>query len=503
MTATVTSVPTVTVETDGRGLDARAAHCLAAVRVSQRLAAPAQCELTFHSDVTTTLPDLGSDLVVRVARNADPLFAGQITAVEHVFSGDGEHSVIARAYDPLHQLRKRQQPRVLVQTTVAGLADQLATAIGLESNAATDGPTWQNVLQHQQNDFELLVLMSARCGLYPVLGGSTLRLITLEGTGDAVLLHWGRELLEATVELNCDRSTRRVTAAGWDPLTAQSFEGSASGARSGRQTRAQASPSVVGGDDDLALFGEYASDRDHAEALAQAELDARSAAEVTLTGTAEGDTRLCAGTPVDVSGLTDELDGRYVLCAAVHTIDAEHGYLTQFSTRPPAARQRPIAAVAALGQVTSVDDPDERGRVRVKFPTYDELESDWLGVITPGAGRSRGIVALPDVDDLVLVVFPHEDAATGIVIGGLYGTGGPPDPGVVDAAVRRFSIHTADGQQVVLDDDQHRLRLEDKSGSSVELAPDGLTIHAATDLTIEAPGKTVTIRADSVGFEQG
>jgi uncharacterized protein involved in type VI secretion and phage assembly len=141
--------------------------------------------------------------------------------------------------------------------------------------------------------------------------------------------------------------------------------------------------------------------------------------------------------------------------------------------------------------------------VRVSFPAYGDVESDWLGVVVPGAGSDRGVVALPDVGDTVLVAFAHEDPATGVVVGGLYGAGGPPDPGVADAAVRRFSMHTSGGQVITLDDENSKLRLEDKTGSSVELTPDQVTIHAAVDLTIEAPGRAVVVRAKSVDFEQG
>jgi uncharacterized protein involved in type VI secretion and phage assembly len=140
--------------------------------------------------------------------------------------------------------------------------------------------------------------------------------------------------------------------------------------------------------------------------------------------------------------------------------------------------------------------------VKVSFPAYGDVESDWLGTATPGAGSDRGIVALADVGDHVLVVFPHEDPATGVVVGGLYGTGGPPDPGVADAAVKRFTLSTAGGQHVALDDENTRVRIEDATGSSIELAPGGMTVHAAVDLTIEAPGKAILVRAKSVDFEQ-
>lgn len=498
----IVALPQVLIEVDGSTLDDEEMRELALVRVRQRLAAPAQCELTFHGEVDSTLPSAGSRLRVGVSGRDAPLFAGQITAVEHVFGPDRDYGLVVRAYDPLHTLRKRQRARGLVQTTVEEIANDLAGELGLSVDAAESGPVWQNVVQHRESDFELLVVLAARCGLYPVVRDDVLHLVTLEGTGDAISLIVGEELLEARVELNGERSARSVSAAGWDPLSAQSHQATAGSARSGRDVEAEVSPTDVGGTGEVALFGEYASDVAHANALAQAELDVRTAGEVTFWGVAEGDPSLRAGTPIQVSGLRDELDGRYVLTEVTHTIDVARGYLSELSSAPPEVRRRMSSATAALAEVTTVDDPDGRGRVRVKFPAYGDVESDWLGTATPGAGSDRGIVALPDVGDHVLVVFPHEDPATGIVVGGLYGTGGPPDPGVAGAAVQRFSLRTAGGQHVALDDENKKLRLEDVTGSSLELAPGRVRLHSAVDLTIEAPGRAILIRAKSVDFEQ-
>ena len=498
----VLALPHVLVEVDGSAVPDAQIAALAFVRVRQRLAAPAQCELTFHGPVDTDFPAPGSALRVAVAGRDAPVFAGQVTAVEHVFGADREYGLIVRAYDLLHRLRKRQRARALVQTTVEELAGDLAGELGLSVDAADAGPVWENLVQHRETDLELLVVLAARCGLYPVVHDDVLRLVTLEGAGEAMALAVGEELLEARVELNGERSARSVSAAGWDPLRAESHQATADSPRSGRDVGAAVDPAEVGGTGEVGLFGEYASDDAHASALAQAELDVRTAGEVTFWGIAEGDPLLRAGTPVDVSGLRDELDGRYVLTDVTHTIDAERGYLTELSSTPPAVRRRRSGAAAALGKVTSVDDPDGRGRVKVTFPAYGDVESDWLGTAVAGAGADRGIVALPDVDDHVLVVFPHEDPATGVVVGGLYGSGGPPDPGVADAAVKRFTLSTAGGQHVALDDENRKLRLEDVSGSSIELAPDGMTVHAAVDLTIEAPGKAILIRGKSVDFEQ-
>jgi phage protein D/phage baseplate assembly protein gpV len=498
----IATLPHVLVEVDGATLEDEVMRELAVVRVRQRLSAPAQCELTFHGQSDATLPSAGSRLRVAVSGRDAPLFAGQVTAVEHVFGPDRDYALILRAYDPLHRLRKRQRARALVQTTVEELANDLAGDLGLSVASAESGPVWQNVVQHRESDLELLVVLAARCGLYPVVHDDVLHLVTLEGTGEATALVVGEELLEARVELNGDRSARSVSATGWDPLSAESHRATVASARSGRDVRAEVAPTDVGGTGEVALFGEYASDVAHANGLAQAELDARTAGEVTFWGIAEGDPLLRAGTPIDVAGLRGELDGRYVLTDVVHSIDAARGYVVELSTAPPDVRSRLASATAAVAEVTSVDDPDGRGRVRVRFPAYGDVESDWLGTATPGAGSDRGVVALPDVGDHVLVVFPHEDPATGIVIGGLYGTGGPPDPGVAAAAVQRFTMRTAGGQHIALDDERKKLRLEDVTGSSIELSPGGVKLHSAVDLTIEAPGRAIVIRAKSVDFEQ-
>jgi phage baseplate assembly protein gpV len=109
-------------------------------------------------------------------------------------------------------------------------------------------------------------------------------------------------------------------------------------------------------------------------------------------------------------------------------------------------------------------------------------------------------VALPDVDDTVLVLLPHGVAAEGIVLGSLFGTTTPPDTGVDGGAVKRWTLHTAEGQSIVVNDAERSLRLENKVGNFVELGPDLLTLHAQTDIVIEAPGKAVTVRGKTVDF---
>ncbi len=58
-----------------------------------------------------------------------------------------------------------------------------------------------------------------------------------------------------------------------------------------------------------------------------------------------------------------------------------------------------------VGIVTNNKDPEDLGRVRVKFPWLsNEDESNWARIGSLMAGKERGIFILPEIDDEVLSV---------------------------------------------------------------------------------------------------
>jgi phage baseplate assembly protein gpV len=352
------------------------------------------------------------------------------------------------------------------------------------------------MIQHSQSDLELLVEVAERAGLYPTLRGETLHLVTLQGIGEPLSLALGESLHEVRIEVNAEPACRLVSAAGWNPLRAMPYRARASAPRSGRDVMAQVDPGRVGGSGERTLVNEIAADEHHAEAIAQADLDCRVAREIILSGVAEGNPRLRPGSRISVRGIGGDLSGRYVLTGVTHVIDQRAGFLSELSTLPPPLRSRQRGMLAALGTVTRVDDPEGRGRVRVVLPAYDEVETPWMGVLSAGAGAGKGLVMLPDVGDQVLVLLSPDDPAQGIVLGGLYGLD------VKDPAVRRYDILTPGGQRIRLDDEHGLVRLENKSGSHVEMGPEAVRVHSSVDLQIEAPGRRVTIRGDAIDLER-
>ncbi len=407
-----------------------------------------------------------------------------------------------RAYDKLHQLRKRQPVRAHVQITLPDLIKDLVQDLDLTVKFAESGPLWERLIQYNQSDWDLILEIAERCGLYLTLRGSVLHVISLEGFDEVISLIYGKDLSEVHIEVNGDSTCRTVTTTGWNPWCVTEHEGKVTTARGGRQVKDQVSPDSIGSSGQTFLMNYALQDDRQAEAIAQGELDRRSAEEVRLWGIVEGNTKLRPGTRIDVKGVAPSLEGQYVISSINHTIDAKRGFLSEIDTKPPVRPIRKPGAMLSIGKVTSVDDPESLGRVQVALPAFGNVESDWMQMVSPVAGDGKGFVLFPEIGDSVLVLLDQNDSAQGVVMGCLFGTNGLPSEVEQGNPKECYSFLSPGKQHIRLDDTKKRLRLEDAKGSVIELSPEQLLVHAKTNLTIEAPGHSIRIRGKTIDFEQ-
>jgi len=516
-------LPPLRIELGGVELEQAAASTLGSVRVSERLSLPALCELAFlRTDRDPTLAkalSIGSALRVRVGDDRE-LFAGEVTGVGHCYGSSNELEIRVRAYDLLHRLRKRQPVRSHIDVNLRVLAERLVSDLGVEVESSPEGPVWPRVMQWYQSDLELLRERAARCGLHFFLDRGTLRFCSLAGIGSAVAMELGRDLIEAYFDGSTEPACRSVRVRAWNAWTAGAHEALAHEPRSGRAVDLDAAPELIHSSGRRTLTDEAAMDDREARALAQAELDRRSAGEVCVRGVSSGETRIGVGRPVRLRGVAKPFVGRYVVTSVVHTLDRALGFRSHFETSPPEWPDRPRGSITTLGIVIDVTDPRDLGRVRVALPNFCDLESDWLAVLAPGGGPRKGLVMLPDVGDRVLISLPREDPARGIVLGGLYGEHGPPESGVRDERVLRYTLVTRGGQRLYLEEEDKTVRLENgtgnyivvspgrarianSAGSYVDLTRKRVRVHAEADLEIEAPGRALVFRSASVDFQTG
>lgn len=105
--------------------------------------------------------------------------------------------------------------------------------------------------------------------------------------------------------------------------------------------------------------------------------------------------------------------------------------------------------------VTRNDDPEGKGRVRVRFPWLPNGEDQdvyWASCCVPMVGGSFGTHTLPEVEDTVFVMFLDGDVRRPIVMGGAYSKEDPPPEHNAGRSNDFRLIKSRSGHRVILDD---------------------------------------------------
>jgi len=159
--------------------------------------------------------------------------------------------------------------------------------------------------------------------------------------------------------------------------------------------------------------------------------------------------------------------------------------------RAPAEHaERVYGVVSAV--VTSNDDPDGRGRVKLRFPwlaAEGKAESSWARVATAMAGKERGTYFLPEVDDEVLVAFEHGDIRFPYVIGALWNANALPPEKNDGGKNDKRAIRSRSGNVLRFDDtqDAEKIEIANKDGT--------------VSVVIDTKNEKITIQAEKSGVE--
>lgn len=107
------------------------------------------------------------------------------------------------------------------------------------------------------------------------------------------------------------------------------------------------------------------------------------------------------------------------------------------------------------GIVCQNNDPDKLDRVKVRLPWLDGGDTDqthWAQLLTPMEGKKFGWYTLPDVDDVVVVMFIAGDISQPVIVGGVWSkTDFSPEPNE-DGANNFRGYRSRCGHRLILDD---------------------------------------------------
>lgn len=163
--------------------------------------------------------------------------------------------------------------------------------------------------------------------------------------------------------------------------------------------------------------------------------------------------------------------------------------------------------------VENNDDEGQEGRVKVRFPWFDEgMVTEWCRVCQLYAGPEYGSFFTAELESEVLVAFIHGDMRRPIILGGLYnGEDKPPTYRAEDKdekmlktkAGHQIKLVDTDGEQSILiedssgnsmfliDTEENAITLEAKSGKLI-LKGDGIEIQSQSEITIDGTDISAT-----------
>jgi phage protein D/phage baseplate assembly protein gpV len=515
------------IKIDGRNVPAGFQDSLLEVVVDQSLKLPGMFTIELQDAslewVDNALLDLGKPVEIKVSQSGeggneeDTLIKGEITSLEPSFSAQGDTTVLVRGYDKSHRLRRGRKTRTFLRQTDSDVARTVASESGLSVEVDATSVRHEYLLQSNQTNMEFLQERALRIG-YQVFVAND-RLYFKKGDADLGAgpeLRRDENLLSFRPVWRSSGQADKVKVRGWDPkqktvITAEESPNSRLNQGGMTQTGAAAANSAFGAAEavvvDLPVFS-----TDEARAIATGLSYDVARHFITAEGVATGDPRIKAGHTVSLTGLGTRFNGSYYVTSATHTYGPD-GYETRFSIsgRQPhtlgfllggdeaddQSHGRMRGVVTAV--VTNVNDPDNLGRVKVKYEWLgSNIESDWMRVAVPMAGPEMGFYYLPEVNDEVLVAFEHGDVHHPYIVGALWNNQDkPPKPTsqvVKGGKVVERIIKSRTGHVVILDDTdgKEQIIVRDKTGKNeivIDSAKNSMTIKVDGDFTVDAKGK--------------
>ncbi len=529
--------PGITV--DGMPLARDVSPAIERVLVDDHLHLPDMFAITFrdadHEVLGRTRISIGSEIEITGTAMGQTgesvLIKGEVTALEAEYDSQGAN-LIVRGYDQSHRLVAGRRTETYRDVTDADLSRTIARNAGVEVGQIDEtGATHEHISQANQSDWDFLAARAKAIGFdMGVLDGKFFFKRPTEATAgpgegsyratDPLQLVMGTSLLSFYPRVTAAGQVSEVEVRGWDMTRKEAVVSTAAAETTSAEVRDKpADLAQVAGNGRSVVAASLVTAQAAADDAAKAEAERLASTFAEAEGVARGHPELKAGAAVSVSGVAEPFAGRYTLTHTRHVFDDE-GYRTEFLVSGRQDRSLlglvtigssvgsrgggdPARDGVMVGLVTDNADPEDLGRVKLKFPALDDdYESDWARVVQAGAGPERGAVVMPEVNDEVLVIFEVGDIRRPYVIGGLYNGVDKPRLGGADlfdnGAVTRRGFVSRQGHRIVF------LDADGKSGVSLLSGDDSLRFalkQSDSTITMHSDGTIKITSRDKIEIE--
>lgn len=469
------------------------------------------------------------------------LMKGEITALEPEFAEGMIAELVVRGYDRSHRMFRQSHSKGFINTKDSDLAQQIAQDNGLQAEVETTQTVYEHIFQDNQTDLSFLMARAWRIGYECFVDDGKLYFRKPPGSSaESITLTWGQDLQSFYPRMSLGEQVDEVIVRGWDPAAQQAIVG--------RASRGNLYPQVGEQKDGAGWAQEFGAGKRaivdmavisqaEADALAAARLDELSGAFLEAEGSALRRPEIKAGRAVKLEALGQRFSGTYYITSVTHRYTPS-GLVSNFNVRGtrtglltenlvPAHEREQRWFGVVIGVVTNTDDPEDVGRVKVKFPWLSEdVESNWCRVLGIGAGNKAGFYVMPEVGDEVVVSFEHGSISFPVVLGGLWNGNNqiPPEASgtrsgerpkartwrslsghritILDTSDNKIEVESAAGMQIILDDANKTITLKNEQ-STIKMENSKIEIKTAQDVNIESNGNLKIKAGGNIDIQAG
>lgn len=288
------------------------------------------------------LVDFGKTFAVELGppEGSRQVFNGRIMAIEAQYPQQQPPEVTLLAEDRLQDLRMERRTRTFEDASDADVVNQIASQHGLTAEVDADGPTYRVLTQLNQSDLAFLRERAVAIDAEVWVDDRTLHFQAHNNrSAGEVQLQYGGNLLQFTVLADLAHQRSSVKVSGWNVGDKAAIDVSAGESAINGELHGDRSGGAILGDalaerhERIVAAGPLSADE--AQAMADARYRERARRFLTGSGIADGTPALRVGTAVQLSGLGEPFNGRYIATAVRHTFNRTDGYRTTFDVERP------------------------------------------------------------------------------------------------------------------------------------------------------------------------
>jgi phage protein D len=274
--------------------------------------------------------NIGDEIKVKLGSGTQ-VFEGELVSMEPSYQVEGVSSISLRALDKMHRLGRGRKTRFWEKKKDSDVVSEVGAECGVSVDADATEETQPYTLQRNETNIAFVKRLAARNNYLARIVDGKLEFKKATFQGSSVAVKMGEGLRSMRMSFNSMDMVQKVVVRGWDITKKAEIVGQATTGDITAIGGGTKGADVAGkfGDATAYVTDVPVSSQAMANQVAKAELErlARQFCHGSLSVT--GNDKIRAGTMVELSGLSQNVNGKVYVLATRHQISSRTGYTTE------------------------------------------------------------------------------------------------------------------------------------------------------------------------------